>query len=311
MTKRKYIFPTTRMPRLEQIIEAYYNASGDDGITSGELATATNRKISQQDCSGSVSFLRDIQVLEPAPGRDRHRLTSFGREFGAAITLHTPDIPGLWDAAVRKSAFMMKTFHFIEEGDYIKLKPLARAIVRQAGGELGNTPETQASTLITILKTAGLIQQYRVDNETRVRVPKPKQSLISIDRIYQLESCANPEFDLSKLIQLCKAINTCHQKAWYSATGMLIRVLLDYVPPIFGRNTFGDVIAHYDGDSFKKSMRRLNDSGRDVYNIRIHEHISRQKDLANPIEVDVGMELNLLLGEIIKQLNQPAPNVPG
>jgi hypothetical protein len=64
---------------------------------------------------------------------------------------------------------------------------------------------------------------------------------VDLGRIKELRAISSPNFDLTKLIRLCEEINTCYTNECYLATVMLVRALVDHVPPVFGFKTFIEV----------------------------------------------------------------------
>lgn len=80
-------------------------------------------------------------------------------------------------------------------------------------------------------------------------------SYIDQTRMDQLSAINSQEYDLTRLIELCKELNICYANESYLAVAMLTRALLDHVPPIFGVSTFSEVANSYKGlRSFKDSI---------------------------------------------------------
>jgi hypothetical protein len=72
-------------------------------------------------------------------------------------------------------------------------------------------------------------------------------TLISESRLAELRALRSPDFDFRKLIRLCEEMNLAFQEECYFATAMLIRGVLDHVPPVFGVKTFSEVANNYPG----------------------------------------------------------------
>jgi len=83
---------------------------------------------------------------------------------------------------------------------------------------------------------------------------------------------------------------------------MLVRSILDHVPPIFQSRNFGEVVANHGGRSFKESMRNLNDSSRKIGDQHLHGQIRRKETLPNETQVDFSNSLDVLLAEIERLL---------
>lgn len=125
--------------------------------------------------------------------------------------------------------------------------------------------------------------------------------LIAPSRVDELRECAPTNLDFRKLIRLCEEINICaEQKCWY-AVAMLIRSILDHVPPVFGVAKFEHVVANYAGGrSFKETMGHLQETGRKIANAHLHERMRPAEVLPTPQQVNCGQQLDILLSEIVR-----------
>ncbi len=85
---------------------------------------------------------------------------------------------------------------------------------------------------------------------------------------------------------------------------MLLRTILNHVPPVLGFNTFAEVASNYGGPksnrSFKDNMHRLEKSLRSIADIHLHSSIRSREDLPTAVQVDFAADLDLLLGEVIR-----------
>jgi hypothetical protein len=127
---------------------------------------------------------------------------------------------------------------------------------------------------------------------------------ISKGRINQLQKISNPRFDLQRLIQLCNELNICHQNDCYLAIAMLVRTILDHVPPIFGVSLFSEVANNYSSGakSFRESMKHLAESARKIGDAHLHTQIRKKEVLPTNKQVDFMADLDVLLGEIVRVL---------
>jgi hypothetical protein len=129
------------------------------------------------------------------------------------------------------------------------------------------------------------------------------QPYVSEERIAELAEIVNPNFDTSKLIRLLRELNVAHSNDAYFTCGVLARAVIDHVPPIFGQTTFSEVANNYAGTkSFKTSMRRLNDSLRNLADSYLHVQIRKIESLPTHVQVDFRAELDLLLSEVSRVL---------
>lgn len=124
-------------------------------------------------------------------------------------------------------------------------------------------------------------------------------------RIDELKAIKNPDYDLTRLIQLCKEINIANQNDCHMTIAMVLRAIIDHVPPIFGFDTFSNLANNYGGSrSFKESMQHLENSSRKIADLYLHCRIRKTEILPTFTQVDFKAGLDLLLSEIIRMLKQ-------
>lgn len=130
---------------------------------------------------------------------------------------------------------------------------------------------------------------------------KEIEHYVNLKRLIQLKSIKSSEYDLKKLIQLCEEINIAHQNNCYMTIAMILRAIIDHIPPIFKVNTFPEVASNYKGTkSFKKAMDHLNNSLRNIADSHLHIQIRRKEDLPTFNQVNFIADLDLLLSEIVR-----------
>lgn len=126
---------------------------------------------------------------------------------------------------------------------------------------------------------------------------------IAQSRIDEIESLKTKQFDLSKLISLCNELNQCSTSNSVNAVASLQRTIINHVPPIFGFNDFGQVVAQYKtGKSVKKNFERMYNSMKNISDNHTHSLISKADSLPNMTQVDFSNDLDVLLAEICKIL---------
>jgi len=128
-------------------------------------------------------------------------------------------------------------------------------------------------------------------------------SYVSSKRIEELSSIENTNFDLSKLIKLLKELNDAGEKVNVFSVAMILRTIINHIPPIFTKTTFDEVLSNY---SWTKSNRelieRLNFSLRKIADSYLHTLIRKKETIPSPKQVDFRAELDVLLCEIISIL---------
>lgn len=84
---------------------------------------------------------------------------------------------------------------------------------------------------------------------------------------------------------------------------MLVRSILDHVPPEFSCKSFSEVANNYAGSkSFKQSMAHLENSSRKIADAHLHTQIRKTESLPNKTQVNFTNDLDVLLAEIARIL---------
>ena len=113
---------------------------------------------------------------------------------------------------------------------------------------------------------------------------------VDSSRMLQIESINSDKFDLSRLKAKCEELNTNYQNDGFFSCAMLIRSIIDHIPPIFGKSNFSEVSGSHGTRSFKESMTHLDKSSRKIADAYLHTHLER-RSLCQ-------IELKLILVEI-------------
>ena len=131
-----------------------------------------------------------------------------------------------------------------------------------------------------------------------------RQQYVDASRISELQRSAGDEWDVSRLVQLCVELNNAYASDSHLTVAMLVRAIVDHIPPIFGYTTFSEVANNYAGSrSFRSSMQNLQRSLRNIADAHLHTHIRRKEVLPNTTQVDFRAELDVLLSETVRILN--------
>lgn len=127
-------------------------------------------------------------------------------------------------------------------------------------------------------------------------------AIVADSRLVELRSLVSVDFDFRKLVRMCEEINSTYGLQCYYATAMLIRGLLDHVPPVFGFKTFSEVANNYagGGKSFKETIHHLENASRKVGDAHLHMPIRKSETLPTAQQVNCGQQLDVLLSEIVR-----------
>jgi len=211
-----------------------------------------------------------------------------------------------------------------EEGSVLELVAQADALIRSVLGEVaydvkelaehrrrydigldGGDPFSfsmwVASAAMRIRSAQSQIERAAKPQPAAQQHNEHRGTYVSIERINQLAALNSSRFDYAKLAQLCRELNVVYEKDCHFAVAMLVRAILDHVPPIFGVERFRGVAFNYKGSkSFNKHMQSLETSLRNIADGCLHEEIRRRETLPTVQDVDFRSAVSSLLGEVIR-----------
>lgn len=120
-------------------------------------------------------------------------------------------------------------------------------------------------------------------------------------RILALQQIGAGTWDFTRLVELCRELNVAAANRCHMSTAMLLRTILNHVPPTLGFETFAQVASNYaGGKSFKASMQRLEGSSRNISDMHLHMPIRSRETLPSAVQVDFAADLDVLLSEVIR-----------
>lgn len=120
--------------------------------------------------------------------------------------------------------------------------------------------------------------------------------------ILELSKIGSDKYDLSKLIKLCKELNDNYSLNNYLSCGMILRSILNHVPPIFNKNSFSEIANNYGTKSFKDIMLPLENTARKISDSYLHDLIKKKEILPGETQVNFKPNLDILLSEVIRIL---------
>ena len=131
----------------------------------------------------------------------------------------------------------------------------------------------------------------------------PTDFYVHPDRIAELKTCRSGQHDLTKLVALCEELNTSHCSNQVLAVPMLVRAVLDHVPPLFGCKSFSEIANNYSGGkSFKEAMGHLDGTSRKIADSFLHTQVRKSESLPTTTQVDFRTGLDMLLQEVVRIL---------
>lgn len=128
-----------------------------------------------------------------------------------------------------------------------------------------------------------------------------KPAYVAPSRLGELHALTGRAWDTRRLVRLCEELNAAHDNDCHMATAMLVRAIVDHVPPIFCCRSFDEVANNYKGaKSFRGSMQQLNQSLRNIADAHLHVQIRPSEILPTSQQVDFRAGLDVLLAEVVR-----------
>lgn len=199
---------------------------------------------------------------------------------------------------------------FFTSHDLLRLHVSLKSLLRLSKLGEGVRWQTRGAPPMGLIlePTQALLVERRTSKRGRSGIdpeanPPTAPSFVDERRLKELQEVTSTAFDLRKLIRLCEEANTCYAVGSYFAVAMLVRAILDHVPPLFGQTTFQAVANNYPGSkSFKASMDHLDRSARKISDAHLHEQIRPSESLPTRVQVDCASDVDVLLGEVVRLL---------
>ena len=141
-----------------------------------------------------------------------------------------------------------------------------------------------------------------LDNLTEVPELGPTRSLISPELIKALREAKPNSFDALRLAEYCREINSGFGHRNLISCLLLMRAVLNHVPPVFGHTDFSQVAAHA-SRSLKDNFEHLDESLRKIGDLYTHQQIRKKDHVPTPGQVEkFGPQFELLLQEVLTKL---------
>lgn len=152
-----------------------------------------------------------------------------------------------------------------------------------------------------------LIDSLKNSNQTGTHLIKNSNStgnFVDLKIIDELRSARSSSFDLSKVIQFCEEINSSFSIENYIATTLLIRALINHIPPVFGQKTFQQVMSQV-SKSRRELFKPLEEISRDVADLHTHDLIRHKENLPTRNQVEpFKPSLEVLLHEVVVEIQK-------
>jgi hypothetical protein len=149
-----------------------------------------------------------------------------------------------------------------------------------------------------------LIDHLREIAEHPVEFQSTSSSFVDPQIIEQLRLVENSMFDLSKVIRFCEELNSSFNASNYLASTLLLRAIINHIPPIFGHTTFQQVVSQV-SKSRRELFKPLDQVARDVADLHTHDLIRHKEVLPSKNQLEpFKVNLEVLLQEVLVELQK-------
>ncbi|MBP6529850.1 MAG: hypothetical protein KA260_06985 [Burkholderiales bacterium] len=125
---------------------------------------------------------------------------------------------------------------------------------------------------------------------------------VSTIRIREIAAIRPSRFDVARLVQMLRELNVVAAHDCHICTAMLVRAIVDHIPPVFGKTSFSEVAGQHGGKSFKEHMSHLDKSLRKIADGHLHQQIRRSESVPTQQQSAFGPALDALLAEVVRVL---------
>lgn len=230
---------------------------------------------------------------------DMERLLERFMSSNMGMFLSSPDVREHHRLCLEASELLQHELGPNAYSNQITATNLSDSGVYLAGGPSRATVEKVQGT---ILAAKSMLQRRAMLIPTKAVGPANRDPYVSSERLAELRATVSAAWDLTRLVRLCEELNNSHETGSLMSTAMLVRSIMDHVPPIFGCADFSAVANNYGGRSVKASLQHLENSMRNVADAHLHSQIRKREVLPTAPQVDFKADLDVLLGEVVRAL---------
>ncbi len=164
---------------------------------------------------------------------------------------------------------------------------LIHAVNSGSSGFIGGPSYASVQEAAKIVRAATLAVERKRAKPTKAPAVR---YYVDPSRISALQGISGGKWDFTRLVELCREINVASHNRCHLATAMLLRTILNHVPPALGFTTFSEVANSHGGPkgqkSFKGAMQRLEGSLRAIADMHLHSPIRDREDVPTSVQVD-------------------------
>lgn len=149
-----------------------------------------------------------------------------------------------------------------------------------------------------------IIDRLREVAEHPIEFQNISSSFIDLKIIEELRLVKGFKFDLSKIVRFCEELNSSFNAGHYLSSALLLRALINHVPPIFGHTTFQQVVSQV-SKSRRELFKPLDEVARDVADLHTHDLIRSKEILPTRNQIEpFKANLEFLLQEVLIEVQK-------
>lgn len=203
-----------------------------------------------------------------------------------------------------EQAFVIASYKYL----LINLKAVCKGLMPSDVCEQLDAVPSSIDSIYDVLDSKAHLDAVCVDIHTELEFPTSsdspatKTSLIASSIIEELRNTTTGAFDVTKLTGYCKEINSSFYHGNIVACSLLMRTVLNHVPPVFGRSSFSEVTANA-GKSLKENLEYLESGLRKLADLYAHQPIRKNEQYPTKSQVEpFRAQFEVLLHEVLGKL---------
>jgi hypothetical protein len=190
----------------------------------------------------------------------------------------------------------------------INIKALSQGLISSDVYEQLEAVPNSLNSIYDVYDSKARLDAVCVDIESDLQEPTAlvhapsRMSLIASQLIADLNKTKCAQFDSTKLTGYCKEINSSFYHGNVVACLLLMRTVLNHVPPIFGYKSFAEVTAN-SGKSLRENLEFLENGVRRLADMYAHQPIRKTEQYPTKSQVEpYRAQLEVLLHEVLGRL---------
>jgi hypothetical protein len=189
----------------------------------------------------------------------------------------------------------------------INLKALSKGLMPSDVMEQLDGVPSKIETIYDVYESKAHLDAVSIDLRTELEFPTTAvstatPSFVSPFLVEELRLAKNHSFDVTKLTGYCTEINSSFHHGNVVACLLLMRTVMNHVPPVFGFTTFTELTAS-SGKSLRENLEHLEKGLRKLADLYAHQPIRTQEQYPTKSQVEPFRgHFELLLQEVLNKL---------